>query len=84
MPVSEPLIPDASFDRRSVHSSRCLDRVWDDARQAAQSADCSMSTFHEVALQLLTQVVREQSIKIEGYDPKARWIGEVLNRVKQP
>jgi hypothetical protein len=72
-----------SFDRRSVHSSRCSDRVWDEARQAAGLADCSMSVFHEAALRLLTQIVKERGIKIENYDPAARWVAEVLSRVGQ-
>ena len=72
-----------SFDRRSVHSSRCSDRIWDEARQAAELADCSMSVFHEAALQLLTHIVKERGIKIETYDPAARWVAEVLSRVGQ-
>lgn len=72
-----------SFDRRTVHSSRCSDRIWDEARVAADLADCSMSAFHEAALQLLTQIVKERGIKIENYDPEARWVAEVLSRVSQ-
>ena len=72
-----------AFDRRSVHSLRCSDRIWDEASQAADLADCSMSVFHEAALQLLTQIVKERGIKIENYDPEARWVAEVLSRVGQ-
>ena len=72
-----------SFDHRSVHSSRCSDRIWDEARHAAELADCSMSVFHEAALQLLTQIVKERGIKIENYDAEARWETEVLSRVSQ-
>ena len=42
-----------------------------------------MSAFHEAALQLLTQIVKERGIKIENYDPEARWVAEVLSRVSQ-
>jgi hypothetical protein len=79
--VSETNCPLPPFDRRSGHSSRCSDRIWNEALQAAQLADCSMSVFHEVALQLLTQIVKERAIKLENYDPEARWVAEVLSRV---
>ena len=72
------------FDRRSVHSSRCSDRVWDEAREAADLADCSMSVFHETALQLLTKIVTERGIKLENYDSEARWVAEVFSRIDRP
>ena len=81
--MTETATTSGAFDRRSVHSSRCSDRIWDEARQAADLADCSMSVFHEAALQLLTQIVKERGIKIENYDPEARWVAEVLSRVGQ-
>lgn len=52
-------------------------------RQAAELAECSISVFHETALQLLTQIVKERAIKLENYDPEARWVAEVLSRVGQ-
>ena len=70
-----------AFEPRSVHSSRCSDRVWEEARQAADIADCSMSVFHETALQLLTRIVKERRIKLEKYDPEARWVAEILSRL---
>ena len=81
--MTETASPWDSFDRRSVHSSRCSDRIWDEAREAAELADCSMSVFHEAALQLLTQIVKDHGITIENYDPNARWIAEVLGRIGQ-
>jgi len=69
------------FDRRSLHSSRCSDRIWEEARQAADLANCSMSVFHETALQLLTQIVKERGIRLENYDPEARWVAELLSRM---
>ena len=81
--MTETATTSDTFDRRSVHSTRCSDRIWDEARQAADLADCSMSVFHEAALQLLTQIVKERGIKIENYDPEARWVAEVLSRVGQ-
>ena len=81
--MTETTTPLGSFDRRSVHGSRCSDRIWAEARQAADLADCSMSVFHETALQLLIQIVKERGIKIENYDPEARWVAEVLSRVGQ-
>ena len=82
--MTEAVSPAEPFDRRSVHSSRCSDRIWDEARQAADLADCSMSVFHETALQLLTQIVKERGIKLENYDAQARWVAEVLSRIDGP
>ena len=81
--MTETATTSDTFDRRSVHSTRCSDRIWDEARQAAELADCSMSVFHETALQLLTQIVKEHGINIENYDPETRWVAEVLSRVAQ-
>ena len=82
--MTELVSSTASFDRRSVHSSRCSDHVWVEARQAADLADCSMSVFHETALQLLTQIVKERGLKLENYDSEARWVAEVLSRIDRP
>jgi len=40
-----------------------------------------MSVFHETALQLLTQIVKERGIRLENYDPEARWVAELLSRM---
>ena len=79
--MTGPVGSTAFFERRTVHSSRCSERVWDEARQAADLADCSMSVFHETALQLLTRIVKERGIKLEKYDPEARWVAELLSRI---